>query len=235
MLKAIEIWLWRRYHRLRFQWLDHRRHNHLVLERVGGSDILVLPEVFNPALFWTSELLAGFLDQVSITPDTRVLDLGTGSGIGAVCAAQRSHSVIAVDINPEAVRCARINALLNRVEGRIQVFAGDLFQPVEGMLFDLILFNPPYLHGLPETPLEGAFYGGGVAERFAQGLAQCLAPEGLGLIVLSSSGEMDRFIRALDAEGFEQLAGVEKHLPGEVLTVFRVWKGNQGRLEENEC
>lgn len=235
MLKAIETWLWRRYLRLRFQWLDHRRHNQLVLERVGGSDFLVLPEVFNPALFWTSELLAGYLEQVSISPETRVLDLGTGSGIGAVCAAQRSSAVIAVDINPEAVRCARINALLNRVEGRIQVFPGDLYQPVKGMLFDLILFNPPYLHGLPGTPLEGAFYGGGIAERFAQGLAQCLAPEGFGLVALSTSGEADRFIRTLETEGFQQRAMVEKHLPGEKLTVFRVWKENQGHLEEKEC
>ena len=65
-----------------------------------------------------------------------ILDLGTGSGIGALFAARAGCLVTAVDINPEAVRCARINALMNRLEERVQVLEGDLFAPVAGRRSD---------------------------------------------------------------------------------------------------
>ena len=62
--------------------------------------------------------------------------MGTGSGVGAVFAAQWARRVVAVDINPAAVRCARINALLNHVEDRVDVVEGDLFEPIGGQRFD---------------------------------------------------------------------------------------------------
>ena len=52
---------------------------------------------------------------------------------------------MAVDINPEAVRCAGINALLNHFEHKIEVRHGDLFAAVPAERFDLIVFNPPFL------------------------------------------------------------------------------------------
>ena len=73
------------------------------------------------------------------------------------------------------MRCARINVLLNRVEDRVRVIAGDLFQPVGGTTFDLVLFNPPYLRGRPKTNLEAAFYADSVAETFARGLPRHLS------------------------------------------------------------
>ncbi len=60
-----------------------------------------------------------------------------------------ARRVVAVDINPAAVRCAQINALLNQLEQRIEVRRGDLFAPVAGERFDLVLFNPPFLRGAP--------------------------------------------------------------------------------------
>lgn len=57
----------------------------------------------------------------------RVLDLGTGSGINALAAATRAHEVVAVDINPDAVACARQNAQRNSLADHIDVREGDLF------------------------------------------------------------------------------------------------------------
>ena len=76
-----------------------------------------------------------------------VLDMGTGSGIAAIAAARRGARVVAVDISTEAVRCARINVLLNRVDDRVEIRCGDLFEPVQGERFDLVLFNPPFYAG----------------------------------------------------------------------------------------
>src|SRR5687767_14069106 len=119
--------------KLRFLLFDRRRHGHLVVEHLDGVPLVVLPHVFNPVLFKTGELLARLVarEQGTISGSSaRALDLGTGSGASAVMAARAGFEVVAVDVNPDAVRCARINALLNRVEHLVDVREGDLFAPV---------------------------------------------------------------------------------------------------------
>ena len=72
-----------------------------------------------------------------------MLDLGTGSGVNGIVAAARSSDVVAVDVNPSAVECARKNAELNGVGSRCGVRESDLFENVTGR-FDLIVFDPPF-------------------------------------------------------------------------------------------
>ena len=85
-----------------------------------------------------------FLARFAVRRHSRAtLDLGTGSGILSLGAARHSDVVIATDLNQRAVDFARFNARLNGVEN-IEVVAGDLFAPVLGRQFDLILSNPPF-------------------------------------------------------------------------------------------
>ncbi len=77
-------------------------------------------------------------------PVESALDLGAGSGIQALLAAQHSTQVTAVDINPRALRYTRLNALLNCLSN-VECLQGSLFEPVKGSLFDLIVANPPYV------------------------------------------------------------------------------------------
>src|SRR5947209_1879486 len=118
--------LWRVWLAWRFRFWQRRRHRRLVLERVQGHPLVVLPETFNPSLFFSSELLAGVLPSV-VMPGARILDMGTGTGIQALVAASLGAHVVAVDLVPDACRCARINALLNRCECQTDVRQGDLF------------------------------------------------------------------------------------------------------------
>jgi len=103
---------WRWWLRLRHQTLG-RRYRRLVLERVDGVPLVVLPEVFNPVLLRTGAFLARSIRAPDPMPAVapRALDVGTGSGIGAIFAARLGYHVVGVDINPEAVRCAGINVL----------------------------------------------------------------------------------------------------------------------------
>jgi methylase of polypeptide subunit release factors len=78
------------------------------------------------------------------SPAERVLDLGTGSGIQALLALQHSDQVVASDINPRALAFTHFNAALNRLAVPI-TRQGDLFQPLAGERFDLIVANPPYV------------------------------------------------------------------------------------------
>jgi hypothetical protein len=72
------------------------------------------------------------------------LDLGTGCGIQALLASPHSDRILAVDRNPRAVGYAAFNAKLNG-RSNISCLEGDLFQPVKGETFDLIVSNPPFV------------------------------------------------------------------------------------------
>lgn len=179
--------LWRLWLTWRFRLFQRHRHRRLTLEHVGDMPLLVLPDVFNPTLFHTSEALVERLAGVPVKPGMAVLDMGTGSGVAAIAAARRGARVVAVDMSPEAVRCARINALLNRVEDSVEVRCGDLFEPVRGERFDLVLFNPPFYAGTPRAPWEYAWRSEGVLDRFARELPAVLNPSGCALVIVSST------------------------------------------------
>jgi HemK-related putative methylase len=199
-----------------------RRVRRLVLERWDGLPILVLPDVLNPVVFRSGILLADTLAALP-RPDAtaaRALDMGTGSGIGAVALARAGHSVVAVDVNPEAVRCARINALLNTFEDRIDIRAGNLFEPVGDERFDVIAFNPPFFEGTPSDLHDAAWRSTGVFERFAAELPRHLAPGGLALVLLSSHGAEEKQCAALRATGLEVWVHAWRDYGSEVLTVW---------------
>ena len=212
--------LWRRLVWWRYLLFQRHRHNHLVLEQVAGWPILVLPQVLNPKLFRTGEFLAHTLASVPIPEDATVLDMGTGTGIGAIAASERAAHVVAVDVNPEAVRCARINVLLNEVEERVDVLEGDLFAPLDGRCFDLVLFNPPYFRGEPRTLMERAFYASDVVDRFAAGLQDHLRPGGKTLLLLSSDGEEETFLQTFRDHGFDVGVAATRDFRSEVVTIY---------------
>jgi release factor glutamine methyltransferase len=87
-----------------------------------------------------------FAENLDVEKGEKVLDMGTGCGILGIIAAGSASEVVAVDINPYAVRCALENAKLNDVADKISVILGDLFTPLQQHAkFDVILFNAPYL------------------------------------------------------------------------------------------
>jgi HemK-related putative methylase len=204
--------------------LLRRRLGRIALEEIEGVPLVVLPKVFNPAVFRTGRLLARAVDAWTPPPqekEIRVLDLGTGSGVGALFAARRGFRVVAVDVNPEAVRCARVNALLHHLEDRIEARQGDLFAPVAGERFDLVLFNPPFFRGEPADDLDRAWRGTDVLERFAAELQTVLKPAGQALLVLSTDGDGAALLRAFPRNLTVEVA-CQRDFGNEVITVYRV-------------
>lgn len=88
----------------------------------------------------------------------RVLDLCTGSGCLAILAALAfpRAEVDAVDLSAAALALARRNVALHRLGDRITLHRGDLFAPLAGRRYDLILTNPPYVDakGMAKLPPE---------------------------------------------------------------------------------
>ena len=77
----------------------------------------------------------------------RVLDLCTGSGCLAILAAQvfPEAQIDAVDLSTDALEVARRNVTDYGLEDRIALHHGDLFAPLKGRKYDVILTNPPYV------------------------------------------------------------------------------------------
>lgn len=210
-------------HRVRRPWYE-RRLARVSLEEIDGFSFVVLPTVFNPVLLRTGEVLARHAGEwVGGAGRTlRALDLGTGSGASAVLMAARGARVVAVDLNPEAVRCVRINALLNRLEGAIDLRYGNLFAPVAGEIFDLVTFNPPFFRGIPKDDADLAWRSPDVLERFAAGLQEILAPEGAALLCLSTDGAGRELREDLASRGFVVEKVFAKDLGNEVVTLYAV-------------
>ena len=114
----------------------------------------------------------------------RVLDLGCGGGVQALLAARHAQSVVGVDLNPRALAFARFNARLNGIRN-VEWREGDLFEPVAGERFDLVVSNPPYVVS-PESWLlfrDGGGAGDGICARIVAGLGSHLAEGGFATVL----------------------------------------------------
>jgi methylase of polypeptide subunit release factors len=90
---------------------------------------------------------ADFLRRLTIRERVgTALDLGCGCGVHALLAAEHCDSVVATDISADAAAYTRFNARLNDIRN-VDVLVGNLFEPVAGRGFDLILCNPPFIIG----------------------------------------------------------------------------------------
>lgn len=117
-------------------------------------------------------------------------DIGTGTGLLAVILAQRGvKQVIATDLNPRALACAREN--FERLAlSTVQLQQADLY-PTEAPLANLIVCNPPWLPAKPTSPLEYAVYdaNSSMLRGFLQGAKQHLADQGEVWLILSDLAE----------------------------------------------
>lgn len=95
----------------------------------------------------TESLVMAALDLLKVRTSARVLDLCTGSGCIAIAVARnaRQAQVVGVDVSPAAASVARQNVERLEVTERVQILEGDLFGPVAGQKFDVIVSNPPYI------------------------------------------------------------------------------------------
>jgi methylase of polypeptide subunit release factors len=133
-----------------------------------------------------------------------VLDIGCGAGTAALLCAARAERVVGTDINPRAVTLARINAHINGVTNA-EFRAGDLFAPVAGETFDLVVSQPPFLaqpDGVAaQTKLHGGARGDELPLRLLRELPPHLAPTARAVVLVEwpvIDGEpVERRVRAV--------------------------------------
>jgi release factor glutamine methyltransferase len=176
----------------------------------------VLEDVYEPA-----EDSFLFAENIDVKEGAHVLDLGTGCGILGILAAEKAADVLAVDLNPYALRCAKENSALNIVGGKMAFLQADLFTAfILVARFDLILFNAPYLptHECETQTWIGRSWAGGVngrkvINRFISQVNPHLKANGRVLMMQSTLANVEETICKFGENHLAARIKAEQNLP----------------------
>lgn len=167
----------------------------IVCDRGGapdGSDYPLQTDVVYPPIF---DNALRYLASLPSTPCEAMLEIGTGTGIGAIRGARHARHVWATDITARAVHFASLGCRLAGLDN-VTVLEGDLYNPVEGLTFDCIAFHPPWV---PASQSTFAFGNGGedgeaIIRGSIEGLPRFLRPGGrFHATLLASDREGEKF------------------------------------------
>jgi ribosomal protein L3 glutamine methyltransferase len=145
----------------------------------------------------------GFAPWVDAERIHTILDLCTGGGcIALACAHYLPQAKVdAVDLSTDALELARLNREKLGLEERVELLQGDLFAPVAGRRYDLIVSNPPYVDARdmaelppeyrhePRMALEAGEDGLDIVRRILREAPQHLEPEGVLIVEVGNSQE----------------------------------------------
>jgi release factor glutamine methyltransferase len=157
-----------------------------------------------------SQMLIDIMSRGRFAVGRDVLDIGTGSGALAVAAARSgAASVTAVDLSLRSVVATWLNSRLHGAP--VTVHRGDLFGPVSGRRFGLVVANPPYVpaptEALPRHRKARCWDAGpdgrALLDRICAGVSDVLEPDGDVLLVHSAVCDTDMTLDALTRVGLE--------------------------------
>jgi SAM-dependent methyltransferase len=164
--------------------------------RTKGIDIPAAGGRIHPHYGVFAPIRREYVDLVSTAPlpgactsSGVAFDIGTGTGVLAAVLARRGiERVIATDVQPRALACARENLQRLGLAQRVDVVQADLFP--EGRAA-LVVCNPPWIPARPNSPMEAGIYDpeSQMLRGFLSALPLHLEPEGEGWLILSDLAE----------------------------------------------
>jgi len=162
-----------------------------------------------------------FAENLDVEKGAQILDVGTGCGMLGILVAEKAGNVVAGDLNPYAIRCAKENATLNNLRCKMAFIQTDLLTALnENARFDLILFNAPYIPAA-ESEAEswiGRSWAGGingrqVIDRFISTATPHLKPNGRILLVQSTLANVEETITKFAEQNLKASIKAERKLP----------------------
>ncbi|QDX80123.1 methyltransferase [Denitratisoma sp. DHT3] len=160
--------------------------------RRKGVAIPALGAAIHPHYGVFSPLRGEYLDLVAQAPlptTSLAFDIGTGTGVLAALLARRGVArIVATDLDPRALACARENIVRLNLEQQVEVLETDLFPPGRA---PLVVCNPPWLPARPSSSVESAIYDpdSRMLLGFLKGLPDHLTADGEGWLILSDLAE----------------------------------------------
>jgi methylase of polypeptide subunit release factors len=179
---------------------------------------LTCPGRIHPHYGVFSPVRGEYLDLVAEAPlpsTALAFDIGTGTGVlSAVLARRGVTRIVATDLDPRALACARENIARLGLSNQVEVVEADLFP--EGHA-PLVICNPPWVPARPSSPIEHAVYDpeSRMLRGFLGGLAAHLEPGGEGWLILSDLAEhlglrpRTELLAAIDAAGLKVLGRID--------------------------
>ena len=166
----------------------------------------------------------------SVPQEGGILDIGTGSGVVALMAAQRSaHAhVLGIDIDRASVEQATENASNSPFSDRVKMECLDVLQMAEDVRYECILSNPPFFTEDTLPPDEARAAARNACslppERLVEKVARLLLPEGTFSVILPTS-LMSRFVASCITAGMSlqkrlYVKTVSRKPPKRVLLTF---------------
>ncbi|MFD4367732.1 methyltransferase [Rhodococcus sp. NPDC058521] len=161
--------------------------------RRKGVEIAELDARIHPGYGVYSPIRGEYVGLVAKAPlpsTATAFDIGTGTGVLAAVLAKRGmRRVVATDLDPKALECARSNIERLGYSDVVEVEEADLFP---SGLVSLTVCNPPWLPAKPTSPIERAVYdpGSSMLRGFLTGLPEHLESDGEGWLILSDLAEL---------------------------------------------
>ncbi|VXC51857.1 Methylase [Burkholderia sp. 8Y] len=160
--------------------------------RKKGVEIKATGGRIHPYYGVFSPVRGEYVDLIANQPlpsTSLAFDVGTGTGVLAAVLARRGvERIVATDVDPRALACARENIARLGLGKQVQVVEANLFP--EGRA-PLVVCNPPWLPARPSAAIEHAIYDpeSRMLRGFLDGLAAHLTPGGEGWLILSDFAE----------------------------------------------
>ncbi len=159
-----------------------------------------------PGVFWPHEDSKPLVENFVIHTGETVLDVCTGSGIIAIFAAIKGASkVVALDINPDAIKTTVVNAKKYNIENIINTRVSDVMSAVlPEEKFDVITCNPPFSDRTSTDLIESTIKDTGlhVEKELFKNLSSHLKDGGRAYISQSNFGNIHDTFRLIDENGF---------------------------------
>lgn len=159
--------------------------------RYGHLRLEIAPEVFHPGFFFSTQMLLQYISKMPLQ-NRELLELGCGSGLISMVAAEKGAIVTATDINPVAVEFLKKNCGHNKLQ--LHIFHSDLFDEIPEKAYDIIAINPPYYKKDPQTLRDHAWFcgeNGAYFERLFASLHRYMHAGTETLMVLFDGCDMD--------------------------------------------
>lgn len=164
-----------------------------------NNDLIILNSVYNPRedSYLLMETIINFV-SVNTTKIITFLEMGTGSGIISINLIKIFPNLhgLAVDINIEAVKCAKMNVEKNNISNSLlEIRNSNLFDQIKiNEKFDLIFFNPPYVASFEDEKKKfndaqnwaGGKFGCEIIKQFINEVKKYLNNDGKIILLFSS-------------------------------------------------
>ncbi len=168
------------------------------------------------------------IESIDISDFHNALEIGVGSGIISLHLCKKVENVFGCDINPYSLLLTKQNAASNSINN-LHLFSSNIFSSIKpGALFDLIVFNPPYLpvdfppRKLIDLSYHGGIDGGEHIRSFLNDLDKYLSESGTAYLLQSSLYDLENTTEYLINNNFKYDIKKNIKLDFETLYVFEI-------------